>query len=107
MSDDAWNFKFKNNSLYPTSFAIENISKTKVLAKAANFTVILEDLEVIPAGPGPGPGSWNEYKQQQLWAKGEPNDEGYFTLYSDASTTIGLTAISSNSLKLECKIVEY
>ena len=99
MSDDAWNFKFKNNSLYPTSFAIENISKTKVLAKAANFTVILEDLEVIPY--------INEYKQQQLWAKGEPNDEGYFTLYSDASTTIGLTAISSNSLKLECKIVEY
>jgi len=94
MSDDAWNFKSQNNSNY---FVIENISNTKVLAKAAipyapknrPEPVILEDLK--------------EYKTEQLlWRKGEPNDEGYFTLTQlRQPTTLGLTAISSNSLKLE------
>ena len=64
-----------------------------VLAKTENdYSVILEDFK--------------ENKTAQLWRKGEPNDKGYFTLrnYILGDLDIGLTASSSNSLELKCKI---
>jgi len=114
MSDDAWNFKYKNKSkeytdygfLNPENFRpkliyneliyIENMSKTKVLADIRDprdgFVVILEDFK--------------ENKTEQLWKKGEPNDEGYFILENyERGPCYGLTAISSNSL--ETKFVVY
>ena len=85
MSDDAWNFKPKNDSIY-----IENISKTKVLAESSSHDmVLLEDFK--------------ENKEEQLWKKGETNDEGYFLLINSRYNN-GLTAISSNSLKAKGKI---
>ena len=89
MSSGVWNLKPQNNSY----FVIENISKTKVLAKTENdYSVILEDFK--------------ENKTAQLWRKGEPNDKGYFTLQNSilGVLDIGLTAFPSSSLKLESKI---
>ena len=60
-SDDAWNFTTKDDLLY-----IENISKAKFLGTTIDGKVILEDFE--------------ENKAEQLWQKGIPNSEGYFTL---------------------------
>ena len=45
---------------------IENISKEKVLGTTNDSKVILEDFKEDRAG--------------QLWKKGIPNDEGFFTL---------------------------
>ena len=61
MSDEQWNFKTNNDLIY-----IENISKAKVLGTSSDGRVILEDFE--------------EGKDDQLWKKGKPNTEGYFTL---------------------------
>ena len=121
MSDDAWNFKHKNKSIQEYSrhiknivgenfsvgenfrptminielIYIENMSKTKVLADIRDprdgFEVILEEFK--------------ENKTEQLWKKGEPNDEGYFILESfERGPCYGLTAISSNSLETKGKI---
>ena len=57
-----WNFKTKNDDF----IYIENISKTKFLGTTSDGQVILEDFE--------------ENKAEQLWKKGMPNAEGYFTL---------------------------
>ena len=88
MSSDTWNFKHQNNSIY-----VENISKTKVLAQSEiDDTVILED--------------FNENKKEQLWTKGEPNEEGYFTLKkSRYHRDYAITAVSSNSIIVTCKII--
>ena len=86
MSDDEWNFKTKDDLVY-----IENISKTKVLEESSSDMILLEDFK--------------ENKTEQLWEKGEPNDEGYFILESfKRGPCYGLTAISSNSLETKCKI---
>ena len=61
-SADAWNFKTKDDDL----IYIENISKAKFLGTTIDGKVILEDFEENKAG--------------QLWEKGMPNGEGYFTL---------------------------
>ena len=98
MSDDEWNFKTKDDMIY-----IENISKTKVLGTSkilptlqgfdSNFDydnndnlVILQDFE--------------EDKAEQLWKKGEPNAEGYFTL-ENFKVSKFMTATSSTSLELK------
>ena len=60
-SDDEWNFKTKDDLIY-----IENISKGKVLGTTNDSEVILEVFKGDKAG--------------QLWKKGMPNGEGYFTL---------------------------
>ena len=82
-SDDLWIFKPKDDDL----IYIENTSKAKVLGATSDGKVILEDFE--------------EDKAQQLWKKGNPDEEGYFTLESQILYT--LTAISSNSSILKLR----
>ena len=86
MSDEQWNFKTINDDL----IHIENISKTKVLATASDGQVILEDLE--------------EGKAEQLWKKGKPDAEGYFTLINSKVPKI-MTAISSSVLQMKGNII--
>ena len=74
ISDEQWNFKSSNDLLH-----IVNISKTKVLGTKSDGHVILEDFE--------------EGKAEQLWRKGMPNSEGYFTLENSKVPKI-MTAIS-------------
>ena len=54
MSDEEWNFKTEDDSVY-----IENISKTKVLEAKIGGDVKLEDFV--------------EGKAEQLWKKGVPD----------------------------------
>ena len=86
MSDEQWNLKTNNDDL----IHIENISKTKVLATASDGQVILEDLE--------------ESKAEQLWKKGRPDAEGYFTLINSKVPKI-MTAISSSVLQMKGNII--
>ena len=71
----AWNFKTKDDLIY-----IENSLKTKVLEITNSGKVFLKDIE--------------EGKAEQLWKKGEPNAEGYFTLENYKVPKV-LTAIAS------------
>ena len=82
MSDDEWNFKTKDHDL----FYIENISKTKVLGTTRDGEVVQEFLV--------------EGKADQLWKKGEPDAEGYFTLQISGEPKL-LTAISESSLEIK------
>ena len=59
--DEVWNFKPKDDLIY-----IENVSNAKVLGATSDGKVIPQDFEVD--------------KAEQLWKKGVPNAEGYFTL---------------------------
>ena len=86
MSDEQWNFKTNNDDL----IHIENVSKTKVLATASDGQVILEDLE--------------EGKAEQLWKKGKPDAEGYFTLINSKVPKI-MTAISPSVLQMKGNII--
>ena len=86
MSDEQWNLKTNNDDL----IHIENISKTKVLATASDGHVILEDLE---GG-----------KAEQLWKKGKPDAEGYFTLINCKVPKI-MTAISPSVLQMKGNII--
>ena len=83
MSDDEWVLKTKTNLIY-----IENILTKKVLGTTNECKVIPEDYE--------------EGKSQQLWKKGEPNAEGYFTLENSNVTKI-MTANYLNSSILQIK----
>ena len=85
MSDEEWNFKAKDDLIY-----IENISKTKTLQAESWEEVVLKDFE--------------EDEAEQLWKKGEPNAEGYFTLESSSVPKV-LTATSSNDLKVQGNII--
>ena len=104
MSNEEWNFKTKDDLIYIEIISktknfkpkdnltyTESISKTKVLATTKDGKVIEED--------------FHEDKGEQLWLKGEPKDEGYFTLVmtakDDLNTTHLLTAISSSSLEIK------
>ena len=85
MSDEEWNFKPKDDYFY-----IENISKKKVLGAESHGEVILEDFE--------------EGKAEQLWKKGEPDAEGYFTLKNSWEPNYSIkyfTAISESSLEIK------
>ena len=84
MSDEKWKFKTKDGLI-----SIKNVQKTKVLGTTNDCEVILEDLE--------------ENKDEQLWKKGEPNDEGYFTLENSEAQKV-MTAISSSSLEIKGNI---
>ena len=84
MSDEEWVLKTKNNLIY-----IENILTKKVLATTNECKVIPEDYE--------------EGKAQQLWKKGEPNAEGYFTLENFNVTKPAMTASYLNSSLLQIK----
>ena len=85
MSDEEWNFKPKDDYFY-----IENMSKTKVLSAKSHGEVILEDFE--------------EGKAEQLWKKGVPDAEGYFTLENYYVLPKFMTAISESSLKIKGNI---
>ena len=80
MSNDAWEFKDKDDWIY-----IENISKTKVLVPTNDGKVILEVKD--------------EDKNEHLWEKGVPNNDGYFTL-QNASRKF-MTAISPRNLGIK------
>ena len=77
-----WIFKDKDDDL----IYIENISKTKVLGSTSDGKVI-EEVKV-------------EGKAEQLWKKGKPNAEGYFTLQNSGEPKV-LTAISESSLEIK------
>ena len=80
-SDDLWIFKAKGfGKIY-----IENTSKAKVLRATRDGKVIQELLV--------------EGKTDQLWTKGEPDAEGYFTLQNSGEPKV-LTAISGSNLEI-------
>ena len=83
MSNDAWEFKDKDEWIY-----IENNSKTKVLVPTNDGKVILEVKD--------------EGKNEQLWEKGVPNYEGYFTLKNKSGKF--MTAISPSNLGIKGKV---
>jgi hypothetical protein len=76
ISSEDWNFKAKGDLIY-----IENISKTKVFGTTSDGKVILKDVK--------------EDEDDQLWKKGEPNAEGYFTLKNKKVPKV-LTVISTS-----------
>ena len=65
------------------------MSKSKVLGAETHGEVILEDFE--------------EGNDRQLWKKGEPDAEGYFTLESCNMVKV-MTAISESGLKIKGNI---
>ena len=83
-SDDLWIFKPKDNdSIYGY---IEITSKSKVLGAASDGTV-------IPEAKKPS-------SQEQLWKKGEPDAEDYFTLENSGVPKV-LTAISEIDMEIK------
>ena len=84
LSNKKWVFKTKRNFIY-----IENILTKKVFGTTSAGKVIWEDYE--------------EGKAQQLWKKGEPNAEGYFTLENSGVPKV-ITAISKKSMEIKGNI---
>jgi hypothetical protein len=84
-SDDDWNLIPKNDGL----ICIENTSKTKVLAATKDRKVIFE--------------VFDEGKTDQLWKKGKPDAEGYFTLVNSGVPKV-ITAISESGLEIKGNI---
>ena len=66
---------------------IENTSKTKVLQATSDGKVIQEVLV--------------EGKAEQLWKKGKPDAEDYFTLESHSKVPKVITAISESDLEIK------
>ena len=81
-SVDSWAFKTKDNDL----ICIENTSKTKVLEATSDGRVI-QEFSV-------------EGKANQLWKKGKPDAEDYFTLENSGEPKV-LTAISESGLEIK------
>jgi hypothetical protein len=71
---------------------IENTSNTRVLGATSDGKVIQEFLV--------------EGKANQLWKKGKPDDEGYYTLQNSGESKV-LTAISERSLEIKGNISNY
>ena len=84
-SKEKWNFKTKDDLIY-----IENISKTKVLEATSDGKVI-QEFSV-------------EGKANQLWKKGKPDAEDYFTLVNSGEPKV-LTAISESGLEIKGNII--
>ena len=92
MSDDAWNIKiYTKYAKIMNLIFIENISKAQFLGSTIDGKVILED--------------YQRNKHEQVWKKGEPNAEGYFTL-SNFKVSKVMTATSSTSLELKGDITK-
>ena len=96
-SRDKWNFNFKiNGSLIYIENSSCNPSRgpslNKVFEAQSDSKVCLKDFE--------------EDKAEQLWKKGVPNDEGYFTLENSKVPKV-MTAISTHfsesSISIEMK----
>ena len=67
------------------------MSKTKVLSAKSYGEVILEDFQ--------------KGKTEQLWKKGEPDAEGYFTLENYFVRPKFMTAISESGLEIKGNII--
>ena len=80
-SDDTWLLKPAGTNYY-----IENESETKILG------IQDDQVDIVQAGA------------RELWHKGEPNKEGYFTITSSSSEK-ALTATSANCLEIKGKIM--
>ena len=80
-----WIFKTKDDDL----IYIENTSKTKVLGATSDGKVIQE--------------VFVEGKAEQLWKKGKPDAEDYFTLENSGVPKV-LTAISESGLEIKGNI---
>ena len=83
MSDEEWIFKKQKDFI---NIEKKNSSKTKVLGSSTDGKVDLEDFE--------------KDKAQQLWKKGTPNPEGYFTLKIKHIPKV-LTANSASTLQIK------
>ena len=84
-SNDDWKLETINQSIY-----IENMSNHTVLGIEKTDTVIAEDFD--------------QYKFGEAWIKGEPDNEGFFTLTNMKSRKL-LTAISAQILKVMGKFL--
>ena len=89
-SNDMWNFTVKEGVPKKELIYVENIIETKVLGTTNDGRVILEIFE--------------EDKTKQLWKKGEPNAEGYFTLENYYVLPKFMTAISEKGLEMKSNI---
>ena len=81
-----WIFKNKDDDL----IYIENASKTKVLQATSDGKVIQE--------------VFVEGKAEQLWRKGKPDAEDYFTLESHSEVPKVITATSECNLEIKGNI---
>ena len=81
-SYDLWKFSSNADLIY-----IQNINKSKVLSTTNDNKVILYNFE--------------QGNAVQVWKKGEPNAEGYFTLENYKAKF--LTAASTNNLEVVTK----
>ena len=90
-SDDLWNFKNGSQNKDDGLIYIENNSKTKVLQATSDGKVIQE--------------VFVEGKAKQLWKKGKPDAEDYFTLESHSKVPKVITAISESDLEIKKTIV--
>jgi hypothetical protein len=104
-SDDEWNFKTKDDLIY-----IENISGTKGLGTVMTSIVDHFTVKVI-LGDFINDETRSTFYPYfyQLWKKGEPDAEGYYTLENyvwsrDYGLPMIMTAISSQSLELKGNI---
>jgi hypothetical protein len=82
-SYDSWLFKNKGDDL----IYIENTSKTKVLGATSDDGKVFQEVFV-------------EDKAEQLWKKGKPDAEGYFTLENSEVPKV-ITAISESGLEIK------
>ena len=85
-SVDSWIFKTKDDDV----IYIENTSKTKVLEATSDGRVI-QEFSV-------------EGKANQLWKKGKPDVEGYFTLENSGVPKV-ITAIFKSGLEIKGNII--
>ena len=83
-SNNQWNLTTNDDG---TLINIKNADTEKVLG-IDDFKVIEEDFV--------------QCKLSQLWKKGQPNNEGYFTLQNAESSKV-MTAISRSSLEIKGK----
>ena len=86
-SVDSWTFKTKDDG---DLIYVENTSKTKVLEATSDGKVIQE--------------FYVDGNTNQLWKKGEPDAEDYFTIENSREPKV-LTAISENGLEIKGKII--
>ena len=86
-SNDTWNFQ--NYTSLDGLIYIENIDESKFWGATIDGKVILENFV--------------QGKTQQLWKKGEPDDEVYFTLENFKGTKV-ITAISESGVEIKGKI---
>ena len=86
-SNDSWIFKTNDDDRL---IYVENTSKAKVLETTRDGKVIQE--------------VFVEGKAEQMWKKGKPDAEGYFTLESHSQVPKVITAISESGLEIKGNI---